>query len=65
MSELSREAFLKLIEGGTAKLDELIAAYPEDGKWDDALAVWAYGKGFQAGEHHAQVREDIICVRNP
>ncbi len=39
-------------------LDELIAAYPKEGKWDDALSVWAYGKGFDAGMFYAQ-REGV------
>lgn len=33
-------------------LDDLVAQYPKEGKWDDALSVWAYGKGFEAGLAH-------------
>ena len=40
-------------------LDHLIAEYTKDHpdglgcKWDDKLAVWAYGKGFKAGRSAA------------
>ena len=27
-------------------------------KWDDALSVWAYGHGFDAGTYHASLKEN-------
>ena len=42
-----------------ALLDDLVREYPKQGRWDDILAMWAYAKGFQAGEHRAKKEKKI------
>jgi len=38
------------LETIASALDEMVATYPREGKWDDALVTWAYEKGFNAGK---------------
>lgn len=56
--EIFKRGYHRGREDKWKELDELIASYPKDGKWDDALAVWAYGKGFEAGLHHSKEKKD-------
>lgn len=51
-------------------LNQLMQEYTKDCpgsncKWDDALSVWAYSKGFEAGLHHKVQRTPLsLAVRD-
>ena len=58
MTELSKDEFTRLVAEAIGITDEFVKSYPEQGKWDYTLALWAYSKGFQAGLHHGCDKDD-------